>query len=123
MSAKVARGRRDYEDKEEEEQHKATGGKASRGKANSAEGDNAKCKRCSQTGHKSVRYPDQICGVCGGKDHSVEICAIVVTVLACGGRKDCKDDSDAAISGEEKGAFKWARQVSSMMSRMMMGWL
>ena len=29
-------------------------------------GANAKCKRCGETGHKSVRCPDQICGVCGG---------------------------------------------------------
>ena len=43
----------------------------------------AKCKRCGETEHKPVRCPDQICGVCGGKSHSVEVCANVVTVLAC----------------------------------------
>ena len=37
--------------------------------------------------------------------HSAEICANVVTILACVESKDRKDDSDAAISGEEAEAF------------------
>lgn len=47
-----------------------------------------------------MRWPDQICGVCGGKGHSLEICPIVVTVLAC-----VEHASDAAISGGEAEAF------------------
>ena len=51
-------------------------------------------------GHKSVRCPDQACGVCGSKGHSVEICVNVVTVLACENTKSSNDENDAAISGE-----------------------
>ena len=68
-------------------------------------GGNVKCKRFGETGHKSVRCPDQICGVCGGKGHSGEVCANVVTVLACENTKSPNDESDAAISGEEEEAF------------------
>ena len=56
-------------------------------------------------GHESVRYPDQICGGCGGKGHSVEVCANAVTVLARENTKSSNDESDAAISGEEEEAF------------------
>ena len=66
---------------------------------------NAKCKRCGETGHKSVRCPDQICGVCGGKGHSAEVCPNVVTVLACENIKSSNDEGDAAISDEEEEAF------------------
>ena len=60
---------------------------------------------CGETEHKSVRCPDQICGVCGGKGHSTEVCASVVTVLACVNTKSPNDESDATISGEEEEAF------------------
>ena len=43
--------------------------------------------------------------MCGGKGHSAEVCANVVTVLACENTKSPNDESDAAISGEEEGAF------------------
>ena len=43
--------------------------------------------------------------MCGGKGHSAEVCANVVTVLACENTKSSNDESDAAISGEEKEAF------------------
>ena len=43
--------------------------------------------------------------MCVGKGHSAEVCANVVIVLACEGTKDHKHDSDATISGEEKGGF------------------
>ena len=69
------------------------------GRADSAKGNSAKCKRYGETGHKSVRCPDQICGVCDGKSHSAEVCASVVPTLAC------DDERDAAISGEEEEAF------------------
>ena len=74
-------------------------------KADKEKGGNAKCKRCGKTGHKSVRCPDQICGVCGGKGHSAEVCANAVTALACENTKSLNDESDAAISDEEEEAF------------------
>ena len=92
-------GRRKHNDGEDDQQ-KVASSTAGGGKADGEKGGNAKCKRCGETGHKSVRCPDQICGVCGGKDHSAEVCANVVTFL-----KRSNDDSDAAISGEEEGAF------------------
>ena len=58
-------GRRNHKDGEEEEQHRATSGMAGGGKADSAKGISVKCKRCGETGHKSVCCPDQTCGVCG----------------------------------------------------------
>ena len=75
---------------------------AGEGKVDNAKGDSAKCKRSGETGHKPVRCPDQFFGVCGGKGHLVEICANVVTVLACEDAKDCNEENDAAVSGEEK---------------------
>ena len=80
----------------------ATGGKTGEGKADNAKSDSVKCKRCGKTGHKSVRCPGQVCGVCGGKGHSAEICANVVTVLACKDTRGCNGDSYPAISGEEE---------------------
>ena len=41
-------GRRNHEDGDEEEQHKATSGKASGGKVDSAKGKRVKCKRCGE---------------------------------------------------------------------------
>ena len=97
-------GRRKPNDGEDDQQKMASsrdgGGKAVREK-----GGSAKCKRCGETGHKSVRCPDKICGVCGGKGHSAEVCANVVTVLACEYTRSSNDESDAAISGEEEEAF------------------
>ena len=98
-------GRRNHKDGEEEEPHKAASGKAGGGRADSAKGNSAKCKRCGETGSKSVSCPDQVCGVCGGKGHKAEVCANVVTVLACENTKSFNDKSDAAISGEEEEAF------------------
>ena len=43
--------------------------------------------------------------MCGGKCHSAEVFANVVTVLACGNTKGFNDESDAAISGEEEEVF------------------
>ena len=76
---------------------------ASRGWAGCAKENSAKCKRCGKTAHKSVRCSDLVCGVCGGKSHSVEVCANVVTFLPF--EKSFNDESDAAISGEEEEAF------------------
>ena len=97
-------GHRYYKDIEEEQQ-KVTSSRAGGGKADREKGGSAKCKRCGETGHKSVRCPDQICGVYCGKGHSAEVCANVVTVLACENTKSSNDESDAAISGEEEEAF------------------
>ena len=93
-------GRRRKDDQQKMSSSRDGGSKADREK-----GGSAKCKRCGETGHKSVRCPDQICGVCGGKVHSAEVCANVVTVLACENIKSSNDESDAAISGEEEEAF------------------
>ena len=45
------------------------------------------------------------CRVCGDKGHSAEVCADVVTVLACENTNRSNDESDAAISDEEEEAF------------------
>ena len=97
-------GRRNPNDGEDDQQ-KVSSSRDGGGKADREKGGNAKCKRCGETRHKSVRCPDQICGVCGGKGHSAEVCANVVTVLACENTKSSNDESDAAISGEEEEAF------------------
>ena len=97
-------GRRKSYDGENDEQ-KVASSRDGGGKADREKGGNAKCKRCGETGHKSVRCPDQICTVCGGKGHSAEVCANVVTVLACENTKSPNDESDAAISGEKEEAF------------------
>ena len=89
----------------EEEQQTAASGRAGGGKADKDKGNSTKCKRCGETEHKSVRCPDQICGMCGGEGHPAEVCANVVTVLACENTKSSNDESDAAIGGEEKEAF------------------
>ena len=89
----------------EDDQQKVASSRTDGARADSEKGGNVKCKRCGETGHKSVRCPDQICGVCGGKGHSAEVCANVVTVLACENPKNPNEESDAAISGEEKEAF------------------
>ena len=65
-------------------------------------GKSTKFKRYGKTGHKPVRCLDQVCGVCGGKGHSAEVCAKVlcsekviyvnvsVTVSGCRpGRNSC----------------------------------
>ena len=52
------------------------------------------CKRCGDDGQKTVRCPDQLCGVCGGKGHVAEICVNVVSVLACQAPADDKILSD-----------------------------
>ena len=43
--------------------------------------------------------------MCGGKGHSAEVCANVVTVLAYENTRSSNDESDAAISSEEEEAF------------------
>ena len=89
----------------ENNQQKVASSRDGGGKADKEKGGNAKCKRCGETGHKSVRCPEQICSVCGGKGHSAEGCANVVTVLACENTKSPNVEGDAAISGEEEEAF------------------
>ena len=64
-------GRREPNDGEDD-QEKVASSSAGGGKSDREKVDNAKCKRCGETGHKSVHCPDQICGVCGGKGHSAE---------------------------------------------------
>ena len=46
-------------------------------------GDNARCNRCGEVGHNTVRCPRQVCSVSGGKGHSAKVCASVVTAFAC----------------------------------------
>ena len=43
--------------------------------------------------------------MCGGKSYSAEVCANVITVLACENTKGSNDESDAAISGEVEEVF------------------
>ena len=51
-----------------------------------------------------MRYPGQVCSVCGGKNHSTKVCANVVIVFA--GEADASgSDSDGGLSGEEQDAF------------------
>ena len=38
-------------------------------------------KRYGDVGHKAVRCPGQLCGVCGGKGHAADICANAVLGL------------------------------------------
>ena len=77
---------------------------ASDGNVDGGKGGNARCNRCGEAGHKTVRCPGQVCSVCGGKGHSAKICADVVTVFAC--EADASgSDSDGVLSGEEQGAF------------------
>ena len=101
-------GRRKHNDGEDDQQ-KVASSRAGGGKADREKGGNAKCKSCGETGHKTghktVRSPDQTCDVCGGKGHSAEVCANVVTILACENTTSSNDESDAAISGEDKEAF------------------
>ena len=99
------KGRGEHKTRGEEKQDKGSGGKPDGGKPDSSQGTSAKCERCGEAGPMTVRCPDQICGVCGGKGHSAEICANVDTVLACVESRDRKDGSDATISGEEAEAF------------------
>ena len=95
------RGRRNHKDGDEEQQ-KVASSRAGGGKADREKEDSAKCKRCSEMGHKSAHCPDQICR---GKDHSAEVCANVITALAYENTKSSNNESDAAISGEEEEAF------------------
>ena len=61
------------------------------------------CNHCGKVGHNTVRCPGHVCGVCGRKDHSAEICANVVTVLTC--EEDAKVSVDKTLSGKEDEAF------------------
>ena len=54
---------------------------------------------CGEVGHKTVRYSGQVCGACGGKGHSTEICANVVTVLVC--EEDTRASDGNLLSREE----------------------
>ena len=74
------------------------------GNVDGKKGGDARCSRCGEAGHKTVRCPGQVCSVCGGKGHSAKICANVVTVFAC--EADASgSDSDRVLSGEEQDAF------------------
>ena len=61
---------------------KSDGTKDCNGKVDSLPAS-VKCKRCSDDGYRAVRCLRQLCGVCGGKGHVAEICANIVSVLAC----------------------------------------
>ena len=50
-------------------------------KSDDPKDDSVKCKRCGDVGHKAVRCPGKLCGVCGGKGHADDICANVVRSL------------------------------------------
>ena len=46
---------------------------ASDGNVDGKKGGDARCSRCGEAGHKTVRCPGQVCSVCGGKGHSAKI--------------------------------------------------
>ena len=72
---------------------------ASDGNVDGGKGDSARCNRCGEAGHKTVRCPGPVCSVCGGKDHSAKICANFVTVFTF--EADASgSDSDEVLSGE-----------------------
>ena len=77
---------------------------ASDGNVDGGKGGNARCNRCDEAGHKTVRYAGQVCSVCGGKSYSAKVCANVVTVFAC--EADASgSDSDEVLIGEEQDTF------------------
>ena len=77
---------------------------ASDGNGDGNVGGNARCNRCGEVGHRTVRCPGQVCSVCGGKDHSAKNCSNVVAVFAC--EADASgSDSDGVLSGEEQDVF------------------
>ena len=69
-------------------------------KSDGPKDDSVKYKRCGDVGRNAVRCPGQLCGVCGGKEHAADICANVVSILACQAPAD-----DKTLSGEEEEAF------------------
>lgn len=55
-------------------------------------------KRCGDSGHKRVKCPDQVCGVCGGKGQATKICDNTVSVFAC---QDTDDKMILTVEEEE----------------------
>ena len=88
----------------EQKNGQTTNSNARDGNADGGRGGNARCNRCGEVGHKTVRCPGQMCSVCGEKGHSVKICANVVTVFACEADPS-GSDGDEILSGEEQDAF------------------
>ena len=74
------------------------------GNVDGDKGGSARCNRCGEVGHKTVRCLGQACRVCGGKGHSAKMCANVVTVFAC--EADASgSDSNGVLSGKEQDTF------------------
>ena len=42
------------------------------GNVDRSKGGNARCNRCGEIGHITVRCPGQVCSVCGGKSHEAK---------------------------------------------------
>ena len=82
-----------------------TNSSAGDGNVDSAKGGNARCNRCGEVGHKTMRCPGQVCSVCGGKRHSAKICSNVVSVFAFCGADASGSDGAGGLSGEEQDAF------------------
>ena len=98
------RGENGGEKDGEKKDGQTTNSNASDGNVDGGKGDNARCNRCGEVGHKTVRCSGQVCSVCGGKGHSAKICANVVILFAC--EADASgSDSDGVLSGEEQDAF------------------
>lgn len=63
-----------------EGKERETGVKSVDTRENSRGKKDGHAKRCGKAGHKSVKCPDKVCGVCGGKGRAVEVCANIVSV-------------------------------------------
>ena len=88
----------------EEEDGQTTNSNAGDGNVDGAKEGDAKCNRCGEVGHKTVRCRRYACGACTGKGHSAKICVNVVTFFSCEAGAD-GSDGDRGHSGEEQDAF------------------
>ena len=77
---------------------------ASDGNVDGKKGGDARCSRCGEGGHKTVRCPGQMCSVCGGKGHSAKICTNVVAAFACDADVS-GSGGDGVLRGDEQDAF------------------
>ena len=88
----------------EKKDGQTTNTNASDGNVDGGKGGNARCNRCGEVGHKTMRCSRQVCSVYGGKGPLAKIGANVVTVFTC--EADANgSDSDGVLRGEEQNAF------------------
>ena len=92
---------------------------ASDGNVDGKKGGNARCNRCGEAGHKTVRCPGQVCSVCDEKGHSAKICANVVTVFAC--EADASDSNSDGVLAEKSRAPSSAIHQASFSTSLVNG--